>query len=332
MTETLSLAAIERLCLDALRGVGVAEPAAASLARATVAAEAEGQRSVGLGHLPDYLEGYRAGRIDRSAVPAITRPAPAIFLSDAGGGLAHPGFDLALDELVQATRNLGVAIFSQRNAFTCGALGHFARALAARGLVAMAATNGPALMAGAGGGRPVFCTNPLAFAVPRGGGRALLIDQASSATAFVNVRAAAESGRPIPHGWAVDEHGRDTTDPREAMRGALLAFGGTRGANIALMVEVLAAGLSGANWSVDAPRFDDGEKSPGAGLFVLAIQPALLDPEFAGRIDRHLRRLLDDFGVHVPGEAKEMSRERAARQGVEVPEKLLRSIRAYIAG
>ena len=97
----------------------------------------------------------------------------------------------------------------------------------------------------AGARRPVYCTNPLAFAAPVADGPPLLIDQASSATAYVELRRYADRGEALPPGWAVDADGRPTTDPNAALRGALLAFGGARGANIALMVEVMAAGLDG---------------------------------------------------------------------------------------
>ena len=90
----------------------------------------------------------------------------------------------------------------------------------------------------AGAKTPVYCTNPIAFAAPLDEGPPLLIDQASSATAFVELRRYAERGEALPPGWAVDADGQPTTDPHAAMRGALLAFGGARGANIALMVEV----------------------------------------------------------------------------------------------
>ncbi|TIT45351.1 MAG: Ldh family oxidoreductase, partial [Mesorhizobium sp.] len=214
--------------------------------------------TVGLSHFIDYLEALEAGRIDGKAEPVITRPALAIYLSDARGGLAHTGFDRTIDGLAKAARLFGVAIFSQKNAYTCGALGYFTGRLAAQGLVSFAATNGPAVLAGSGSVKPVYCTNPMSFAAPAADGAPLVIDQSSSATAFVNIRKAAEEGKKIPEGWALDVSGNPTTDPAAAMKGAMLAFGGQRGANIALMVEVLAAGLSGANWSLDAPWFTDG--------------------------------------------------------------------------
>ena len=102
------------------------------------------------------------------------------------------------------------------------------------------------------------------------------------------------------------------------MRGALLAFGGARGANIALMVEVMAAGLGGANWALDAPSFLTGDRSPGAGLTVIAIAPTLLAPDFPQRLRLQLDRLAK-LGVHIPG-------RRIAAAEIELPDALVAEI------
>ena len=170
----------------------------------------------------------------------------------------------------------------------------------------------------AGAKAPVYCTNPIAFAAPLDEGPPLLIDQASSATAFVQLRHYEERGEPLPAGWAVDADGAPTTDPKAALRGALLAFGGARGANIALMVEVMAAGLAGANWALDAPSFTSGDRSPGAGLLVIVITPALLAPDFPQRLRLQLDRLAE-LGVHIPG-------RRVAATEIELPEALAAEI------
>lgn len=316
---SLSLAEAIDLCRDAALACGATQATASSLARAMVAAEADGQASVGLAHFLDYLSALEAGRIVGAAVPRIERPVPAIFLSDAGGGAAHPGFDLVFDDLAAAARDIGLAAFSQKNSYTCGALGFFTGRLAEQGLVSVAATNGPPLVAGSGGTRAVYCTNPLSFAAPQRDGPPLVIDQSSSATAFVNIRKAAAEGRSIPAGWALDSAGNPTTDAAEAVKGTLLTFGGARGANIALMVEVLAAGLSGARWSLDAPSFATGSEGPGTGMFVLAVNPAFFGEDFDRRLQAQLTRLSDDYGVHIPGRAKAAARGRSASAGISVP-------------
>ena len=318
-TVTLKIDEARRLCEAAAMRYGASAETARSIAEAAVRAEAEGQASVGLTHYIDYLDSLRDGRIDGKAIPLITRPAPAIILSDAQKGAAHPGFDRAFDDLVTTAKTFGLALFVQKNAYTCGALGQFVARLAEAGLVGLAATNGPALLAGSGATRPVYCTNPMAFAAPVAGGPPLLIDQSSSATAFVSIRQAAREGRPIPSGWALDSEGNPTTDPEKAMAGALLAFGGARGANIALMVEVLSAGLSGAKWSLDAASISEGSENPGSGLFVLAIAPALLDPGFSARMATQLERLSSEYGVHIPGPAKARAYAAAELSGITMP-------------
>jgi (2R)-3-sulfolactate dehydrogenase (NADP+) len=318
MTRRFTLQAATDLAARAIRAAGASDEAALALARATVSANAHGKGSSGFSHLMDYLAALRAGRIVGDAEPVVTSPAPAAIHCDAKGGVAQAGFDRAFDSLSARARTFGIALFAQNGSYTTGELGYYPRRLADAGLVAFAATSGPALMTVSGAKTPVYCTNPIAFSAPLDEGPPLLIDQASSATAFVQLRHYAERGEPLPAGWAVDAEGESTTDPRAALRGALLAFGGARGANIALMVEVMAAGLAGANWALDAPSFLSGDRSPGAGLLVIAITPSLLAPDFPQRLRLQLDRLAE-LGVHIPG-------RRAVATEIELPDALAAEI------
>lgn len=331
MTDDVTLSPKEAMDLarTALMRVGMAEAAAAALARATLDAEMAGKRPVGFLHLTDYLRSLVDGRITARAEPLITSPVPAIMKCNAMGGVAQHGFSLAHEELAAKARTFGIAVFSLHNSYTTGELGWYAARLAEEGLVALAATNGPALMAGAGSRQPVYCTNPLAFAAPLADGRLMLIDQASSMAAFVDIREAAARGEAIPDGWALDQDGEPTTDPFAAMQGALLAYGGTNGANIALMVEVLAAGLTGANWSLDAPDFQAGEATPGIGLFVLALSPQLFADDFPARLAGQVERLSGEFGVHIPGLRRTERRRQAESTGIVLPRQLFDSISSF---
>lgn len=317
----LSIERARTMARQAAMAVGASDAVATSLASATIAAELSGRRSVGFAHLLDYLDGIAAGRIAGSASPDISFPTPAAIRIDAGGGIAQLGFDLAFDELQARAGIYGIALLSQANSYTVGELGYYTRRLAEVGLIALAASNGPALVTVGGSHQAVYGTNPLSFAAPVENGRPLVIDQASSATAFVNVRRAAEMGETIPGGWAVDSEGRPTTDAREAVKGALLAFGGERGANIALMVEVLAAGVTGANWSLDAPSFAEGNQSPGVGLFIIALKPDILAPNFSARLASHTERL-SASGVYIPGRHQ-------PNHDIELPDSLVDAIERY---
>jgi (2R)-3-sulfolactate dehydrogenase (NADP+) len=228
----------------------------------------------------------------------VTRDAPAVIDVDARNGIAQTAFAEAFDDLQKATREAGIAALWIRNSYTCGELGYYARHLAQHGFIALAAANSPALMSLGGAPKSILGTNPLAYGIPRPRKLPAVIDQASSSTAFVNIRRAAEAGEPIPAGWALGPDGAQTHDASAALQGTLLPFGSHRGGNIALLVEILAT-LSGASFSIDAAPFDSGTTSPGIGVFLLGIDPA----NFAGSLERLSRRfesLRNDHQVHLP--------------------------------
>ncbi|MEQ8665740.1 MAG: Ldh family oxidoreductase [Rhodospirillales bacterium] len=323
---------LHNLCTDALTAAGFSDDNAQALARQTVLTEELGQPIVGVLHMFYYVDGVRDGRINGMAEPTITTPAPAIIHVDGNEGLPQAGFDKVFEDIVAKARKLGMAMFLHRNATLCGSLGTFTLRLAERGLVGFAATNGSPLVAGSGGTKPVFGTTPTSFAAPQADGPPLLIDQSSSATAFVNIKAAAGRGEAIPKGWALDADGNPTTNPDDAIKGALLPFGGQRGGNIALMAEILSAGLSGGNWSLDAGSFVRGDRCPGTGLFVMAIDPEPAAHGFAKRLGSQLRRLADDYGVHIPGLSKARIRTRAKSDGIEIDDELLKRLKDISAG
>lgn len=291
------------LAEGALKQSGASDKVAELLVDAALFAEDRGMRGVGVAHLLDYIRAIDGGRLNAAAVPEVSRLAPAILSCDAKGGPFHTGFDAAVDDLVATARSEGVAVFVQSGAFAGGQLGWFTERLSAQGLVALGAINSNALLATAPGTSRVLGTNPMSYSFPRLEEQVMTVDQSSSAAAYVNVREAASSGRPIPEGWAIDQAGEPTTDAHAALDGAMLPFGGYKGANIAWMVELL-AGMSGANWSIDAPSFDSGAESPGVGMFILAIDVSKLQHDFVSRVDEHVVRL-GAHGVRTPGTSRQ---------------------------
>jgi len=309
---------VKQLC----ESKGCSPAVADSLAHATVAAQARSNEAVGFRHLADYLSGFSSGRIDPRAEPGISSQSPIIFKSDARGGIAQLGVDRCFDSLCHAAHENGLATLSQCNSFTSGELGDYTLRLAKAGLIALAVANGPALVAVPGSSGKTYSTNPLSFAAPSADGMPLLFDQACSATAFVNIAHAASTQSDIPDGWAVDRHGNGTRNALEALGGALLPFGGHRGANLMLMVEVLAAGLTGANWSLDSPAFHQGAQTPGCGLLILALAPDFFSSGFEQRLASQLTRLTE-MGVHRPGWERQHSMVDSESEGISLPMSLL---------
>jgi (2R)-3-sulfolactate dehydrogenase (NADP+) len=282
------------LCRTAIVTAGGDERTAGALADAVVAAERRGNSAVGVAHLFDYLDAFRTGRINGTANPVLRNDAPAVVTVSADDGVAQLAYAVARPLLISAVSHCGVAALSASNAFTVGELGYYTADLANEGLVALAVANSPALMSLYDAPAALTGTNPFSFAIP--GDPPRLIDQASSAAAWVRIRDAAAAGDAIPAGWALDADGKPTTDPVAALFGPVLPFGGVKGSNLALTFELLSV-LSGASFSMDAPDFASGDRPPRVGLFVVALDPAVFSADYAERIEGHLERLRTGYGT-----------------------------------
>ena len=168
----------------------------------------------------------------------------------------------AVAGLPEVARDQGVAVAPIRRSHHCGAAGHPVERLAETGLVALLFANTPAAMAPWGGAQALLGTNPIAFACPLPGREPIVVDLSLSKVARGNILAAKQRGERIPEGWALDEAGRPTTDPDAALRGTMLPLGDAKGTALALMVELLAAGLTGATYAAEASSFLDAKGPP----------------------------------------------------------------------
>ena len=335
MTEppTMTPDEIQDLAFRALVAAGTSEANALPLARATAATEADGIASHGLAYIPTYCEHVRCGKVDGQARPELTRPAPSAVAVDAATGFAHPAIDLGFEVLVPLAREQGIAALAVRNSYNCGVLGYHTRRLAMEGLLGMGFTNAPASIAPAGGLLPVLGTNPFSLAAPDGeGGAAVLIDQSASVIAKSEIMKHAREGMPIPAEWALDPDGRPTTDADVALKGTMAPTGGYKGVGVALMVEIMAAAMTGATLGAHASPFS-GTKGgpPKTGQFFMAIDPDRVSGGlFADRLGLLLEEMRAQPGVRIPGDGRRSAMRRAARNGVAVDPATLEKISRWL--
>lgn len=330
MTETtvLSVEAITDLATRALLASNVSLSNARAVARSVAAAERDGQEIVGLSYLPTYCAHAACGKVDGHAIPRLERLTPAAIHVDAACGFAHPAIELALGSLQAAGNTYGIAALSIGNSYACGSLGYFVETLAQNGLVALMTANTSPTIAAYGGKGPFFGTNPIAFAVPRNSADPLVIDQSTSVVAKVAVIDAYKRGVRLPDGWAVNADGQPTNDAAAAMAGALLPIGGYKGASLALMVDVLAAGLTRSNWSFEASSFGSNDGGPPrTGQFFIVLNAALFGgPDFAARFEIMLAAMLVSPDLRLPGDRRLQAR-RNHRDGIPVTHGLLAQIK-----
>lgn len=317
----LRLGDIEQLARAALVKAGASAVAAESLAKAIAAAERDGIASHGLAYLATYCQHLQCGKVLPGAVPKVQRPAPGIVTVDAGSGFAHPAIDAGFAELIPLAKSQGVATLTIRNSYNCGVLGYHTETLAEAGLVGLGFTNAPASIAASGGKRPVVGTNPWSVAVPDGkGGAAIVIDQSASVVAKSEVMKKSRRGEPIPLGWALGPDGEPTTDPAVGLKGTMVPAGGYKGVGSAILVEIMAACLSGATLGVNASPFSGTAGGPPrTGQAFIAIAPdAASGGVFAENITGLVTALTSEPGAHLAGSGRRAARARAEANGVKV--------------
>ncbi|ACL58614.1 Ldh family oxidoreductase [Methylobacterium nodulans] len=325
----LTLAAAHDLAAAALISCGASPNAAASTARALVGAEADGLKGHGLSRLPAYAAQLRRGKVVGDAVPVVTRPRPGLLAIDAAHGFAYPALDAAVAQLPAVARAQGLAAAGIRRSHHCGAAGRPVEALAAQGLVALLFANTPAAMAPWGGAKAVFGTNPIAFACPLPGRAPIVVDLSLSKVARGNIMAARQRGEAIPEGWALDAEGRPTTDPAAALAGTMVPLGDAKGTALALMVELLAAGLTGGRYAAEASSFLDAEgEPPGTGQLLIAIDATAFGDGTLARFAALAASIEAQEGARLPGARRLALRARAEAEGVSIPDALLAEIRS----
>jgi (2R)-3-sulfolactate dehydrogenase (NADP+) len=297
----MTLAEAEALVIKTLTRCRTDAANAQSVARALVGAEAEGQKGHGLSRLPTYAAQAKIGKVDGFAKPELAWSRPAAAMVDAKSGFAYPAIDLALAALPPAARQNGIAAAAITRSHHCGVVGHPVEHLAQAGLMALMFANTPAAIAPWGGAKAVFGTNPIAFSCPLPGKPPIVVDLSLSKVARGNILAAKQKGEKIPAGWALDAGGKSTTDPAAALAGTMLPLGDAKGTALAVMVELLAAGLTGANFAADASSFLDAKgPPPGTGQLLIAFDASA----FGGTLD-HFAALAASIeaqpGARLPG-------------------------------
>ncbi|MDJ0275651.1 Ldh family oxidoreductase [Sphingomonas sp. 2R-10] len=329
-TRTLTLDEVRDLARATLRKVGLGEEHVVAVAETMVAGERDGCASHGLYRLLVAARSVSSGVVVPDAVPVMSEPARALVRVDGGGGFVQLAFDRGRPVLADKARAFGIAALALTDVVHFAALWPEVEALANDGLVALAMTPSHAWVAPAGGTKPVFGTNPIAFGWPRPGGHPFVFDFATSAVARGEIELHRRAGQPVPDDWGYDAEGNPSTDAQAVLAGAMRTFGGHKGSALAAMVELLAGPLIGERTSAASIAADAGRGgSPIGGEFIVAIDPAgFLGDAVADQLARAetLFAAIEGQGARLPSARRYAARAIAGRDGVAVSCALLADI------
>tara|TARA_B100001123_G_C15342064_1_gene1035429 strand:- start:7461 stop:8459 length:999 start_codon:yes stop_codon:yes gene_type:complete len=304
---------------------------AEAVASTVSTAERDGSISHGLFRIPGYVASLKSKKVNGSSNPSIKELTKSSINVDGNYGFAPMAIKVGIPALIKITKETGVGILTISNTHHFAALWPETEALAEQNLIGMACTAYKPSVAPAGAKKPFFGTNPISFAWPRPGKDPVVYDMATSTMAMGEVQVAAREGHKVPIGTGLNKDGEETTNPEEISKGGmLLTFGGYKGSAIAMMVELLSAGLVGDLFSFEAKEEDNNDGGPArGGEFILAISPELIaGKDWAEHSEKFFKNMLLLDGVRLPGQRRHKNRlsEKPRRINTELVEKIKKLI------
>lgn len=332
----IGLEDLRAFTVDVFATLGLAAEDAAIVADCLVGADLRGVYSHGVIRIPIYAERLRRGLFNAKPNIEVTRLSASAARVDGDNGMGAVVGTRAIDEAMALAQSAGIGVVSAVHSNHYGIASFYTQRAVERGYIAISCSNAPPTTAPFGGGAASIGTNPFAIAAPAGAHPALMLDMSSSVVARGKIIAAAQANEPIPEGWALDKHGRPTTDAAAALEGAVLTFGGPKGSGIAVFVEILAAVLAGANITHQLPDFYRNLTDvPNLGQFFLAIDVARFMPgeSFRAKMDELVDSLkacppaAGHDEVLMPGEIEARLEAERKRDGIPLSAEILASLR-----
>ena len=327
---------LEMLVKHIFEGCGMQDADAALVADSLVSSDLRGVHSHGVLRVPEYVRKLTRDGVDARGRPAVARDGGACLVVDGHNSMGQVGAHFAMQCAIDRASSTGIAAVAVGGSNHCGALAYFTLRAVPHDMIGIATTNALPTMAPWGGAERVLGINPLSVAIPAGEEHPIVYDAAFSASAHGKIRVYQQRGQRLPAGWALDKHGRPTTDPTAAIDGLLLPIGGYKGAGLAMIMGILSSMLSGAAYGTELGDMSRGPAPGRDGHFVAAIRVSAFEDvaRFKARVDGAIRelyacRLAPGFErIYAPGELEFQTDQAYRREGIPLDDITLQQLAA----
>jgi LDH2 family malate/lactate/ureidoglycolate dehydrogenase len=260
----------------ALVSAGIPSGDATQVAALMAEADARGGDAHGLFRLPQYVNQIQSGGINARPNIRILSERVGTALIDGDNALGHLVMKRAAELAIEKARHCGIGWVGTRHSNHAGPAQLYARMPAAQDMIGLYFCVGNTnLLPPWGGTEVLLSTNPIAIAVPAWQHPSIVLDMATTNTAFGKIRLKAQRNEPMPEGWMIDRQGQPLTDPRRASEGFLVPIGGPKGYGLALMIGLLAGTLNGAAFGRDVVDYTvDPNTASNTGQAIVALDIA----------------------------------------------------------
>lgn len=332
-SRRISPAELTDFCIQSMLKSNMREADAHITAEVLVTTDTWGIYTHGTKHLRVYLSKLRAGGIDAQAVPQVISEGPAWAIVDGRQAMAMVSSYKAMELAIRKAKACGIGYVGVKNSTHFGSAGYYANMAIQNDMIGLALSNADTNMTVPGARGAVIGNNPLAYAVPAGEEKPIFLDIAMSTVAAGKIYAAQGQAKTIPDTWLVDDDGLPTTDIRDYPRvGTLLPMAAHKGYGLAVLVEVLAAVLTGAaitksviGWAKYLAQPTD----TGHAFLAIDVAAIMTLQTFKDRVDRMIREIKDapkakgSDRIYLPGEIEWELRDEALRSGIPLPDDVI---------
>ncbi|MGY5874673.1 MAG: Ldh family oxidoreductase [Candidatus Thorarchaeota archaeon] len=320
--------------------MGVPVEGSRHIADNLVLSNLRGIDSHGVARLPWYVTGIKEGYILPKAIPKVVRESNALASVDGGNGPGQVAGAFAMELAISKAKEEGIGLVGVYNSNHYGFAGYYPLMALSHNLIGISMTNAWPLAVPTFGRNATFGTNPIAIAVPAGDQKPWVLDMATSVVTIGRLEVYDRMGDEIPVGWALDEDGHTTRNPREVLdsvyggsgAGGVLPLGGEgelhgghKGYGLAIMVDILCGVLTGANFGPSVMFYENGKyKFPNTGHIFAALDPVYFIglQSFKQRMDEYLVLLKNsekaegESRIFVHGEKEYEENEHRGQNGV----------------
>jgi len=330
----LSFNQLKDLLLRVFIKAGVNQETAELLSFNCASVERDGPESHGVFRIAGYLNTLKSGWVNVCAQPRIEDCGDSFIRVDADNGFAQLCLACARPLLLEKVNKTGCAVLAVRGSHHFSALWPDIEPFAEQGLVALTFVAGLPVVAVPGGKTPVFGTNPMAFACPVADSSPWVFDFATSALSNGDTQIAAREGHLLKESSGIDNNGQPTNNPEQILNGgALLPFGGHKGSALILMVEILAAALTGGAFSHKVDFKDHpGAETPRTGQLFIVIDPQRGNNYlFANRVAELLNIIrASGENVRIAGDKRLQKRKLAEQQGILISQAVFAQLNGFL--
>src|ERR1700726_3996126 len=273
---SVAIAKLEAFIASALVAVGIPENDANQVAKLMADSDAYGGDAHGIFRLQQYVSQIENGAINARPNIRVINDRPGAALLDGDKGLGHLVMKRASQLAIEKAALTGIGWVGTQHSNHAGPAHLYARMPMQHDMIGLYFCVGNAnLMPPWGGTEVLLSTNPIAIAVPGSQHPSIVLDMATTNTAFGKIRLKAQGNEPMPEGWMIDRQGQTLTDPKRASEGFLVPIGGPKGYGLALMIGLIAGTLNGAAFGRDVVDYTVDSKTPSnTGQSIMAVDIA----------------------------------------------------------